>query len=610
MAEISKQALKVENNQSFPNNNSGEITPSALRLFNTDMIDSTVNQLVFDAATGSWENSIDLLNQFSASVPVTISALSASLTVTDEYLQSQINALDVSGSAASVALLNAFTASQEAKDIAVGYSTASLNQFTSSQDTKNTTLASVTASLQGQLTNIGAQSGSWITESETGSFARTNASNTFTADQTINGNLNVSGTINAYKLNVTIETSSVIFSSGSNILGDSIADVQLLNGQTIVSGSLGVTGSFRNNTLLYPTTDGTFTGQVIQTDAAGTLSFGNVNAVFENIKNGESTTITVGTPLFVSGAQGSNPICYRANATDATKMPVTFVAMESITAGSIGRGITLGLITGINLTGYPVGTSLYTDGLGALTATRPTGATDIIQPIGIVTKTGNGGQLNVLNPGPVLMPNMQTGYTFVGDGTNQPVLVATSSFGSVTDLSSLNAFTASQNTKNTTLESVTSSFNAFTSSQETKNTTLANVTSSLIAATGSYATTGSNTFTGSQTISGSVLGNVTALSIASNTASMNLNVGNFFTLNLVASTATHLAASNIKAGQTINLLVTQASGGSGTLTFSPSFRQVAGQSYVPSPGSGSQDIVTFVTFDNSTIYSSYIKQLV
>lgn len=46
MSELSKQALKVENNTQFPDNNSGAITPSDLRAFNVDMIDSTVNQAV------------------------------------------------------------------------------------------------------------------------------------------------------------------------------------------------------------------------------------------------------------------------------------------------------------------------------------------------------------------------------------------------------------------------------------------------------------------------------------------------------------------------------------------------------------------------------------
>ena len=43
MSQLSKQALKVENNTSFPNNNTNYITNAILRDFNTDMIDSMVD---------------------------------------------------------------------------------------------------------------------------------------------------------------------------------------------------------------------------------------------------------------------------------------------------------------------------------------------------------------------------------------------------------------------------------------------------------------------------------------------------------------------------------------------------------------------------------------
>jgi hypothetical protein len=67
MSELSKQALVVDNNQSFPNNNNGAITPSILRAFNTNMIDSTVNQTQYTTDSGSWNAQIDALEQFSAS---------------------------------------------------------------------------------------------------------------------------------------------------------------------------------------------------------------------------------------------------------------------------------------------------------------------------------------------------------------------------------------------------------------------------------------------------------------------------------------------------------------------------------------------------------------
>ena len=61
MAELTKQALKVENNTNFPNNNTGYITPALLREFNADMIDSTVNQTVYNTDSGSWNQQISSL---------------------------------------------------------------------------------------------------------------------------------------------------------------------------------------------------------------------------------------------------------------------------------------------------------------------------------------------------------------------------------------------------------------------------------------------------------------------------------------------------------------------------------------------------------------------
>ena len=279
MAQLTKQALIVENNQSFPNNNVGAITPTILREFNTDIIDSTVNQTIYTADSASWNNKIDGLSTGSAMITGSVDgailtftkgdgttfdlAVTASVgSVAWDNVTDKPSGL-VSGSSQVVDILtsvNAFTQSQESKDSTLATYTGSvdtkfatigsqsgswvntaLNAFTASQETKNTTLGGVTASLQQQLTNIGSQSGSWVTESETGSFARTNVSNTFTADQTINGTLNVT-TLNATTIHTIIESSSVIYSSGSNQFGDELTDTQTLSGSVKVVGSLTVNG--------------------------------------------------------------------------------------------------------------------------------------------------------------------------------------------------------------------------------------------------------------------------------------------------------------------------------------------------------------------------------
>ena len=76
----------------------------------------------------------------------------------------------------------------------------------------------------------------------TGSYATT-GSNTFVGNQIITGNLNVSGVISASVLYVQTETASVIYSSGSNQLGDELTDIQTLSGSVRVQGSLTVNGT-------------------------------------------------------------------------------------------------------------------------------------------------------------------------------------------------------------------------------------------------------------------------------------------------------------------------------------------------------------------------------
>ena len=118
--------------------------------------------------------------------------------------------------------------------------------------------------------------------------------------------------------------------------------------------------------------------------------------------------------------------------------------------------------------------------------------------------------------------------------------------------------------------------------------------------------TGSLTVTGSVVITGSVVANTTALSISSNTASLNLNNSNFFTLQLVSGSNTYINPSNIKSGQTINILVSTT--GSATVSFPSSVKQTSGSLYVPTTTTGT-DIVTMISFDTASLYLANVKNL-
>jgi len=133
--------------------------------------------------------------------------------------------------------------------------------------------------------------------------------------------------------------------------------------------------------------------------------------------------------------------------------------------------------------------------------------------------------------------------------------------------------------------------------------------------TGFLIDSGSNTFiegslnvTGSTIITGSVQGNVTALNIVSNTASLDFNTGNFFTLTLANNTTTHIKPTNIKTGQTVNLLITQ--GTAGTASFSSEVKFPAGFGYTASVTSGNQDLISLVTFTTASVYAASVKNLI
>jgi len=108
-------------------------------------------------------------------------------------------------------------------------------------------------------------------------------------------------------------------------------------------------------------------------------------------------------------------------------------------------------------------------------------------------------------------------------------------------------------------------------------------------------------------ITGSLRGNVSDLTISSNTASLDLATGNFFTLQLVPGSNTFINPSNISPGQTINLKVNTT--GSATVSFPSTVKQVSGSAYVPTTTTG-VDIVTFISFDSTDLYLSNVKNLV
>jgi hypothetical protein len=121
--------------------------------------------------------------------------------------------------------------------------------------------------------------------------------------------------------------------------------------------------------------------------------------------------------------------------------------------------------------------------------------------------------------------------------------------------------------------------------------------------------TGSFAISGSQIITGSLVGQPISQSVSSNTASLDLRLGNFFNLTLPASTDTYVTASGQIPGQTINLKITQGAT-TGSVTFGSGIKQVSGSAYTATTTANAVDIVTFISFDETGLYLSNVKNLI
>lgn len=817
MAELNKAALTSENNNSFPNNNTGFITPTLLRTFNGNMIDSMVDEISYNADSASFSSSISQLKNFSSSLDATF-ATDAQLSASASTLQDNINLKVNTSSTSSMTVLS----SSYAVTASFALNVPATASFAISA---SYALQALSASYAGNVP-------------ETASFA-ISASQASTASFALSASQAV---------------------TASFLLG------------LIESASFAQTASF-------------LLGSIATASFALTASYAEiVNVIVEEIYTGEA--ITKGDPLYISGSQGAKAIVYKADAAVSTEMPVTYIASETIGAAEDSKGIVLGLIEGLDLTGYVAGDTIYVAEGGGYSTSRPTGSNSITQLLGVVTKGGAGGKGLVLNPGPATLPTLESGHLFIGNATNQPIPQTLSELGLATtgsntfvgnqiisgnllvtgsninlevdppalgspgttniktvldttasaivtsldltrqaagptgDLTAirLQTFSGSSDTSGDRLLSrITTGVNrhtslglsgsvvntqvnavwatgssAFTSQiVETassgsatlsinvgnlasnnvagtasiaaglirigtnvahtisstgsfgpmilvaplnspalsirsgsvevttpqgsgsfysnlpitssalringtaiikdlivsgtdggigsgslfveNNTDIASISSSrgvsitgslptirsgslsgslvgnlgsfytasnairnivnigsasfnvitpnpntlyliegsepyvTTAQTSSFATTGSNVFKAGQTISGSVLGDVIALSISSNTASLDLSLGNFFTLQLVGGVATNINPTNIRPGQTVNIRLNTT--GSGTVTFPSSVKQISGSAYTPTSTTGI-DVITLISFDTTALYLANVKNLI
>jgi hypothetical protein len=141
----------------------------------------------------------------------------------------------------------------------------------------------------------------------------TTGSNQFNGNQTVTGSLTVTGQVIAQTLNVQQVTSSIIYSSGSNVFGNSLANTQQFTGSMSVTGSMTVNGALTGTsaTLSSSVTANSFIS--INGNSAGT------NTYLEYKNNGTALGyVGSSAAIITGGAAGNLAIGTNANLSFAT----------------------------------------------------------------------------------------------------------------------------------------------------------------------------------------------------------------------------------------------------------------------------------------------------
>jgi hypothetical protein len=176
--------------------------------------------------------------------------ISGSLTVTGNIITS--GSITISGSIASASyasnadLLDGLDATVFTLTSSFNAQTASFTAFTASLNAFSASVLTFTGSA---LTRLGAlESYTSSLNAKTASFATT-GSNTFIGSQVVSGSIvqsgsfTTTGTIIAQTINVQTVTSSIVYSSGSNIFGNLLNNTQTFTGSVLVTGSLTIAGA-------------------------------------------------------------------------------------------------------------------------------------------------------------------------------------------------------------------------------------------------------------------------------------------------------------------------------------------------------------------------------
>jgi uncharacterized protein YjbI with pentapeptide repeats len=195
-------------------------------------------------------------------------------------------------------------------------------------------------------------------------------------------------------------TSANVSAAGAAMLtgADFTGDVTITNGELTVNGSA--------------------EADLFKGDIEGAVHFKGAVA--------SGATLAKGDVVYVSGHSGQKTEVDLADASDSSKMPAFGIVAADPNGVNVDV-VTFGTLKSINTSSYTDGDELYVSTTaGQLTATAPSGESNLVQKIAKVVRAHNSGNIKVMGAGRTnATPNLNNGNIFIGDSNN---LATTASF--------------------------------------------------------------------------------------------------------------------------------------------------------------------------------------
>jgi len=198
-----------------------------------------------------------------------------------------------------------------------------------------------------------------------------------------------------------------------------LTNVELDAGLVDGSNSTGTSGYLLSST-------GTATSWIDPT----TIASGSAERVSILVKNGEGTALVKGDPVYIIGSVGASArlevgLC---DASDPDKMPCVGLLEQDLLSNGEGTAVTAGKLRNLITTPIDGQTTTENDTIyvkaggssgSALTTTKPTGSTNLIQNVGQVGRVSASADGNFVVSAIMRtndVPNLPTGKIWVGDG--------------------------------------------------------------------------------------------------------------------------------------------------------------------------------------------------